>query len=227
MKKVIIGLILFNVILSAQTFLTEHARGDVKAQIGLNENWTNVKDGSDFNANTVIETGKKSSVEIKTNDQNFTLDQSSAIDLSKIKRMSVDDLLMGLAMEDMINAPVKKNKTESKNTAVYGAEVNGKSIPFINSDNFGIKRLNGAVKLAESGYDGSSIIYAKETFRKYPDTNLLPSYRIYFADELYKLGLYREAYDDFSHIQKLKLNKDQSEEVSSKLDDLSKKLAKQ
>jgi hypothetical protein len=227
MKKIVISLILFSGILSGQSFLVQKVKGDVKAQVGLNENWTNVKDGSVFNANTIVQTGKKSSAEIKIDNQEFILGQSSAVDLSKIKKMSVDDLLLALAMEDMINAPMKKDKTESKNTAVYGAEENGKTIPFINSDDFGIKRLNGAVKLAESGYDGSSIIFAKETFRKYPDTNLLPPYRIYFADELYKLGLYREAYDDFSHIQKLKLNQDQSKKVSNRLDDLGKKLARQ
>jgi hypothetical protein len=227
MKKILIGLILFSGILFGQTFLVQNVKGDVKAQVALNENWTNVKDGSAFSANTIVQTGKKSSAEIKINDQEFILNQSSAVDLNMIKKMSVDDLLLALAMEDMINAPMKKDKTESKNTAVYGAEENGKTIPFVNSDDFGIKRLNGAVELSENGYNGSSIIFAKETFRKYPDTNLLPSYRIFFANELYKLGLYREAYDDFSDIQKLKLNKNQSKEVSDRLDDLGKKLAKQ
>jgi len=211
----------------AQSFTAENVKGDVQAQFGLSEKWNKVKDGLSLDTNTVVETGKKSSIEIKYHSKSFTLDQSSAINLKYLKKMSVDDVLLALAMEDMMNAPKKNDEDKAKSTAVYGAEENGKSIPFMNSDDFGIKRLNGAVKLTENGYEGSAVIFAHETFRKYPDTNNLPGYRIYFANVLYKLGLYREAYDDFSNIKTLKLDENQKTEVGSKLEDLRKKLAKE
>lgn len=210
----------------AQSFTAEKVKGNVQAQFGLSEKWSKIKDGSLLDTNTVIETGKMSSVEIMFHNKNFTLEQSSAINLKYLKNMSADDVLLALAMEDIMNAPKKNDKDRAKSTAVYGAEENGKSIPFMNFDNFGIKRLNGAVRLAENGYEGSAVIFANETYRKYPDTKSFPGYRMYFADVLDKLGLYREAYDDFSSIKALKLDEKQKIEVSNKLKDLSKKLAR-
>ena len=54
------------------------------------------------------------------------------------------------------------------------------------TDDFGIKRLNGAMQLAKNGFKESSVVFAKETYRKYPDSKQIPSYRIYFADILLK-----------------------------------------
>ena len=138
--------------------------------------------------------------------------------------MTVNELILALAMEDMLNAPKKNENLYSKNTAVYGAEVNGIKPPIVESDNFGIKRLNGAVQLAESGLKESAVVFARETFRKYPETNSIAAFRIYFANILYNLGLNEDAYDDFKTIRSLKLTDVQKEEVKTKMDTLAKKL---
>ena len=41
--------------------------------------------------------------------------------------------------------------------------------PEVKTDDFGIKRLNGAMQLAKNGFKESSVVFAKETYRKYPD----------------------------------------------------------
>lgn len=217
MKKIIIIFFIYAGILSAQTFKAENVDGNVTAQIGTNENWINVTNGKTLSSNTVVSTGKNSAVRLSNGDINFKLKSYSVLPLSRIKNMTVNDLILALAMEDMLNAPKKNEKLNSKNTAVYGAEINGIKTPIVKSDNFGIKRLNGAVQLAESGFKESAVVDAKETFRKYPETNKIAAFRIYFANILFDLGLNEDAYDDFKSIQSLKMDKEQEKEVKNKM----------
>ncbi len=224
MKKILFIIIAITGILSAQSFKVDKVVGNVKAQIGTSEKWVEVRSGDSYDANTVLQTGKNSSVQLESKDLKFTLKESSALPLASIKKMSIDDLLLALAMEDIINAPKKKEESKSKNTAVYGAEVNGAKTPEIGSDNFGIKKLNGAVQLSESGFKESAIVTSKEAFRKYPGTEKLSNFRIYFADILKDLGLNEEAYDEFTSIKSLKLTQQQSTQVNNNLDELGKKL---
>ena len=61
-----------------------------------------------INSNSIISTDKNSYVKISTSDILFTLKESSAISVSSIKKMSLDDLILALAMEDVINTRGKK-----------------------------------------------------------------------------------------------------------------------
>jgi len=208
--------------LSAQTFTVEKVSGDVKYQNGSSETWLTLKVGTALKDDAVISTGKNSSVLLKGNDVNFNLNESSAVSVSSIKKMNIDELLLALAMEDMMNAP-KEIKKSSDNTAVYGTK-EGESTLQIITDDFGIKRLNGAVQLAENSLEKSAVVAAKETYRKYPDTKKLPSYRIYFANILNDKGLYEEALDEYVDIQNLKLTDEERTEINTKTESIKMKL---
>ena len=222
--KTVLVLFLLSFTLYAQTYKVEKIDGIVKVQIGTDEKWVDVKEGTILKSNSTLKTGEKSSVKIKSDELNFILKESSAISVSSIKKMTLDELLLALAMEDMLNAPKKKEKTNGKNTAVYGTEEKGNKDLHISSDDFGIKKLNGALQLAENGFKESAVVAAKETYRKYPSTKELAQFRIYFADILYERGLYEEAYDEFGLIKNLKLSDKEKTEVENKLEIISKKL---
>lgn len=85
---------------------------------------------------------------------------------------------------------------------------------------FGIKRLNGAMQLAKSGLKESSVVFAKETYRKYPDSKKIPSYRIFLADILYEKGLYEEALGEYFEIQQCDLTDVESREISSSVESI-------
>jgi len=212
--------------ISAQTMRVQKIKGNVSAQIGTNENWTKVNPDESFPINSIIETGKNSSVQIIAGNINFTLQGSSALPLTNLKKMSLNDLILELAMEDMLNAPKKRQEANSRNTAVYGAQINGIKSPIVETDDFGVKRLNGAVQLAENGFKESAVVDAKETYRKYPNTNNIASFRIYFANILADLGLNEDAYDEFKQIEYLKLTSGQKQEVKDKMHTLTVNLMK-
>ncbi len=226
MKKIFLFTMLAAGLLSAQSFKIEKAKGSVSAQIGTNEKWNSVITGETLPANSMIETGKNSQVQIDNGKIKFTLGGSSALPLSNLKKMSLNDLILALAMEDMLNAPKKKQEANSKNTAVYGAQINGIKLPVVETNDFGIMRLNGAVQLAEAGFKESAVADSKDTFRKYPATKNVASFRIYFANILADLGLSEDAYDEYKQIQSLKLTSDQKQQVQKSMDELAMKLIK-
>jgi hypothetical protein len=222
MKKIIL-ILLFAGSAFAQSFSVKNVSGDVKYQNGNSENWAALEDGSRVNDDAIIITSDNSFVELEGKDVSFKLNESSAVSVSSIKKMNIDDLLLALAMEDMMNAP-KEIEKYSDNTAVYGTEQGQENSLFIKSDNFGIKRLNGAVQLAQNQLEESAVVAARETYRKYPETKTISSYRIYFADILYEKGLYEEALDEYLDIQELQLSENERIEVSEKTESIRMKM---
>lgn len=211
-----------SVTLVAQDFKVLEVKGDVKFQKGTEESWYKLEKGVLLNNDAVISTGENSSAQLQGNDFKFTLKENSALAIGSIKTMTLDELLLALAMEDLINAPKTNGNGTSDNTAVYGTEENGKKLSGLKSDSFGLKRLNGAMQLAKSELTESALVFAKETYRKYPYTKSYPSYRIYFANLLYEKGLYEEALAEFQEINRLELNEKDREQVDSILGSIKK-----
>lgn len=224
MKKFILIYLISVTISYSQSFQIEKITGTVKMLISGSETWQPVKAKMQLNENTIISTDKNSSVTVRSEGISFTLKESSAITVSNIRKMSLDELVLALAMESVMNTPRKKENNKSDNTAVYGSKLSNETLTVLKSNDFGIKRINGARQLAENGMKESAIITAKEVYRKYPDTKKDADTRIYFADLLFELGLYEESLDEYVEIKSLQLNAEQKNKVIDKIDQINKKL---
>ena len=208
--------------LIAQDFKAINVKGTVQYRSGTSEVWAEIKEGSVLHSDDFVSTGSKSSLQIKGTEKIINIGEFSVVSISSIKKMSTDDLLLALAMEDMINAPKTNGKNQSSSTATYGDDEGKNKNPEMKTDDFGIKRLNGAMQLAKNGFKESSVVFAKETYRKYPDSKQIPSYRIYFADILYDKGLYEEALGEYIDIAKLDLSKEEKAKVESQTQSINK-----
>lgn len=224
MKKYLFAILIFATITYSQTFQVEKVNGNVKILSGNNNDWQQLKPKMLLNENDVISTDKNSMLLIKSDEISFTLKESSAITVANIKKMSLDELVLALAMEDVMNVPRKKGNEKSDNTGVYGNKINDETLTTLKSNDFGVKRLNGAKQLAENGLKESAIVATKEVYRKYPDTKKDAVTRIYFADLIFGSGLYEEAYDEYSEIKTLILTTDQKNYVDDKTEQINKKL---
>lgn len=225
MKKVIAILILLSSIVLPQKFKVEKISGTVRALTTDSENWIELKTGNEIPPNTIVSVEKNSLVKISGSEVSVTLTENSAITLSNLKKMSTEDLVLAIAMENILNAPRNNGKNKSQSTAVYGKNEFEKN-PVVSNQEFGIKRLNGAKQLAENGLKESAVIAAKEVYRKYPSTKSLSDYRIFFAEILYEKKLYEEALDEYNDIQTLSLSESQKEKVNQRIEEIKKKLAK-
>lgn len=223
-KNISLMVMVFSLLTNAQIFEIERLTGNAKYISGTDNQWKDLKQGMEITPNTIISTEVNSTVKLKGDDVLFTLKESSAIAVSNIKKMNIDELLLALAMENIINTPRKRNGEKSNNTAVYGTKITDPESIIEPSIEFGTKRLNGAKQLAENGMKESAIITAMEVYRKYPGTKTDASNRIYFADLLFEKKLYEEAYDQYNEIKAITLNDSQAQYVSDKLNEISKKL---
>lgn len=208
--------------LIAQEFKAINVKGTVQYRSGTSEVWAEIKEGLVLHSDDFVSTGSKSSLQIKGTENIINIGEFSAVSVSSIKKMSTDDLLLALAMEDMINAPKTNGKNQSSSTATYGDDEGKNKNPDVKTDDFGIKRLNGAMQLAKNGFKESCVVFAKETYRKYPDTKQIPSYRIFFADLLFEKGLYEEALGEYMDIAKLDLSKEEKSKVESQTQSINK-----
>lgn len=224
MKEILILCLLFSLVTFSQSYKVEKVSGTVKALTNGSDKWIEVKSGTELSANSIINVEKNSSVKISNGNIAVTFKELSAVTISSIKKMSTEDLLLALAMENILSAPKKPNDNKSQSTAVYGKNEIEQN-PLITNNEFGIKRLNGAMQLAENGLKESAVIAAKEVYRKYPDTKSFVSYRVFFADILFDKKLFEEALDEYNDILKLQLSSKQKDKVTSRIDEINKRIS--
>lgn len=220
--KVVFVYILLTASLLAQSFKVEKVTGEVLLLRGTSENFVSVKAGDELSGKDMILTGGNSVIILKKGKDQFILKDNSALNLSSIKKLTINQLLLALAMEEIRSVP-KKNNSEMKSTAVYGSGKNGKALNPAGMTGLGMKKLNGARQLAESGFNESAVLAAREVFRKHPETRKAADERIYFAGIFEKLKLTDEAFEEYSAIYDLQLSPVQKKYVSDKIQALIKK----
>lgn len=224
MKNTILILFLFTFSTFAQEFMVKKTSGKVMVLKSTSEKWEDVKKGDQLQSSDLILTDKNSLVELSKGDETFLLKDNAAIGLNHIKKVSINDLILALTLDEIRNVPKIKSKSISKSTAVYGSDNSSKIAPIIKENELGRKKMNGAKILSNSGYVESSIIAAKEVFRKHETISNNFDDRIYFADLLNTLELYQEAASEYARIDKLDLNISQKQILSKKKIEVSKKL---
>jgi len=221
MKKFFILILFITSNLSAQNFTVEKISGKVQVLHGTSEKFGDVKPGEKLSGSDLLITDEKSFIQLNKDGIKFILQSNSALGLNYVKEISINDLLLALAQEEIRRIPKNNGNGNTKNTAVYGEEIKAVTSLNISEDLMGIKKINGAKQLAENGYKESAVLVAKETYRKYPSTKNKITDRIYFADILVDLKLYSEAFEEFSEIKK---ESPGNEIISEKLEVLKSKI---
>lgn len=217
MKKIIILSALVFINISAQEFNVDKVSGEVMVLNGTDENWIQVKAGQKLSIHDFISTSEKSFIQLSSKESKFILRNNSAINLSAVKKMTINELLLALAAEDVRSIPAKKNNEGMRNTAVYGTEetTGKKMIPAVKD--LGNKKINGAKQLVENGFKESALLVAKETYRKYPYTKNNFDNRLYFVDLMLALNMKNEAAAELSELKSSKLNSGNLSAIDSRL----------
>ncbi|MCF6269963.1 MAG: hypothetical protein L3J41_09640 [Melioribacteraceae bacterium] len=221
MKQTIILLFLISSILFAQEFKVNKITGTVLVQKGIEDSFALVKTGDILNGDDLIVTEENSFIQLEKENNRFVLKANSALGLNHIRKISVNDLLLALAMEDIRNIPTNKQNGIEKNTAVYGENISTNVENKMTINKLGKMKINGAKQLAENGFNESAIIVSKDTFRKYPSTKSNFDDRVYFANLLEELNLLNETLDEYNSISKLSLTKTQQTFVQNKIEEIS------
>lgn len=224
MKKTIMILILLVSFISAQEFTVEKISGDVKILKGTSEKWEAVKKGEILTGNAVLLTEANSYIQLNKDNNRFVLKGDAAIGLNHIKQVSINDLLLALALDEIRNVPKIKKNSISKNTAVYGSKNKVEKEITVDKNQLGAKKLNGAKLLNENGYSESSVIVAKEVFRNYPKISMKFEDRLYFADILNELELYQEAATEYSKLENITLSDTEKNTIKKRIETVNMKM---
>ncbi|MBK8943871.1 MAG: hypothetical protein IPM32_01250 [Ignavibacteriae bacterium] len=223
--KTIFLILFFSSLIFSQQFTVEKVSGEVKLLRGTSEKWEAVKVNQILKSSDLLMTNSHSLIQLKNENGNFLIKGDVAIGLKNIKKTTVSDLILSLAMEEIRNVPKTKKSGLAKNTAVYGSDVSQKNN--IDENNFiGKLKLNGAKYLNEKGLKESSIIVAKEVFRNYPSLSNNFEDRIYFASLLNELDLFEESLREYNSIEKLELTENQKIELTKLKEEVNLKLVK-
>ncbi|MCP5062971.1 MAG: hypothetical protein GY936_10960 [Ignavibacteriae bacterium] len=224
MKRIMILMLVLVGFISAQEFTVEKISGDVKILKGTSEKWETVRKGEVLSGNDVLLTETNSYIQLNKEDNRFMLKGDVAIGLNHIKEVSINDLLLALALDEIRNVPKMKKNGTSKNTAVYGSNSTVEKDISIDENLLGAKKLNGAKLLNENGYRESSVIVAKEVFRNYPKISMKFNDRLYFADILNELKLYQEASSEYTKLENIALSEKEKETIGKRIETVNMKL---
>lgn len=224
MKTIIILLFVAVITTVGQEFTVDKISGTVKVLRDSSEEWQQVNINDKLSVKDLVLTEKKSFIQLSNNNQKFLLKDDAAIGLNYLKKVSKNDLILALALDEIRNVPKIKRNSLSKNTAVYGTDNSAVPTSQMGEDLFGMKKINGAKLLCEAGYRESSVIAAKEVFRNYPSIATDFTSRIYFVNVLSNLELYQESLSEITRIQKLTLTPEQNLTLKNLNDEINAKL---
>ncbi len=216
MKRLIFIFLIIAGVISAQEFTVKSVKGKVLAQKGTSEELVEVKVGDKLSGSDLILTEKNSSIRLEKEGETFLLSSDAALNVNYLKKISLNDLLLALAMEELKDLP--KEESTSTNTAVYGSEE--RPAETFTDDFFeviGKKKINGAKQLAEKGYKESAILMTKETFRKYPNTRKSIEDRLFLVDLLFDMKLYDECLSELKKIKTTEFDKTESDLIEGRM----------
>ncbi|MFI5253174.1 MAG: hypothetical protein ACHQQQ_12180 [Bacteroidota bacterium] len=202
-------------------------KGDVSIRHGVNEQWVTVAKGDVLKPDDSIRLGEKSIATIVTdNNTKLQIPEMTLIDLSDLRMLTQDELLLRLTMERVRTIPDQNRENDfhiPHTTTIHGAnkDISPIAIPAMNST--GVMQLNGVKVLYDNGFYATSALKAKKVFRLIPQTAEMIDSRLLVASALEKMNLNGEALTEYLEISKQPLSESQRVIVDGKIALLKKK----
>lgn len=195
---IIIFLLTTGLLSSAEgSFTVERIEGEVVIRRGVDEAWQPVRVGTVVRPEDTIRTGKHSLVVMRRDDGTvYRIPAETLVDGADFRWMDRDELLLRLALEDMLSVPERINgdRPIPRTTVLHGtARDRTDETEAVPTDPTVDYRINGARFLIESNYVASAILRIRETLRLYPEGEYRLGAMMLAAQSLESLELYEEA----------------------------------
>jgi len=201
--------------------------GSVHIRRGIEENWTKAALGDALKPEDSIELGKKSSATLLVDGKTkIFLAEESIVDVSDLRSLTQDDLLLLLAMESVRSVPERPSLDEGmptqQTTTIHGASRDESPPETIPDKESGSKTLRGTKTLYDNGYYATCILKVKAVYRLCPDLKAAIDTRIMVADAMEKMNVRNEALNEYVSLKTEKLSDSQKKLVEQKINILSK-----
>jgi hypothetical protein len=207
----------------------QRMQGDVSVRQGVTEVWTRVAVGDVLRPDDTMKTGLKGSAVLMVSMGNGTFKRISLppeviVDMSDIRELSQDELMLKLTMEKVRSSPYewKNEDLQVPNAAViHGTDKSAGSAALENDPAVGLMQLNGTRVLYENGYYSTCALKAMEVFRFHPSLAGRFENRLLVAEALERARLRGEAINEYGAMLKMQsLTVQQRDLVQARMEDL-------
>jgi hypothetical protein len=199
-------------------------KGTASLRHGMDEKWNTVAVGDILKPEDTIEIREHSSVVILLDgSKKLSIPEDVMIEIADLRMLSQEEVLLKLAMETVRSVPQREKLDQTdipRMTTVHGANKEYNSSGTINSQETGLKQLNGTKVLYENGYFGTCVLRTKGVTRLFPALPTAIEARLRAASALEKMNLRLEALEEYIRIGKEELTPDQRSLVSAKVNEL-------
>lgn len=157
----------------AQTCRLLSATGEVQVRPANELNWELAASGRVFQNRETIRSGKASTAQIQTFDQEvFVLPENAQIEIRELQKLSRDEVVLELTALAMQNLPARKDSAKDQSSAFILHGTLPESLPQKNeakSSEYIRREERGALALFEQGYFAGFILKWKRLTSAFPD----------------------------------------------------------
>ncbi|MGA9115925.1 MAG: hypothetical protein WB626_04040 [Bacteroidota bacterium] len=192
--------------------------GDVQVRRGVAEEWSDVRAGDTLGADATLRTGTGSGAVIAARREgagpvlSLPLPAETMLDVSDLRRLSPEELMLKLAMERVRSSPYEWNQEElrvPRSTVVHGPDrLSGPALAAEDA-RVGWMLLNGARALFAGGFYSTCALRTLEVLRRYPSLGSDFGARYLAAEALERADLLREAVAEYLQAARLESATDQ------------------
>ncbi len=201
---------------SANDIIVRKVQGEVSVRRGVEEVWTEVAVGDVLRPNDTMRTGRKSAAVLvapvldreASVMKTITLPSKVIIDMSDLRMLSQEELMLKLTMEKVRASSYewKKNEMNIPNTTVvHGADRSTQSSLNEGELEVGVFQLNGTRVLYDNGFYSTCALKAIQVLRRFPPLNDRFEHRLMVAEALEKSSLRSEALNEYVALSSLEI----------------------
>lgn len=223
MKKILLISILFILSGSFSTaqITIKRIKGGVELRHGVSEEWVKGYVGDLLTPDITMKTGKNSSVTILSPEkQPITIPELTILEVGDLRRMSQEELLLKLAMEDVRSIPPQENPGEMKipnTTIIHGKNRPMPDVTTRRQNGFREMEVRGTKVLYDNAFYPTCILRAKEMIEVYPELKPKFEFRAMIAGALERTKLRGQALNEYLALSNEKLTPPQKAMVDENI----------
>jgi hypothetical protein len=224
MTTMIIFLTLLGGTLGRADIRVAAVKGAVYVRHNVQEEWTPVSRGDVLKPDDSMKSGGKSSASLLVDGKTtVVLPEMAIIDLSDLRTLTKEDLLLKLAMERIRRIPAKQNDEEisiPRATTTHGADMDTHAAAPASDPQVAFMQMKGAEVLFGNGFYETGVLRAKGLFRIHPELSKRIDDRLMVARALEKLELKGEALEEYVELGTARLGDHDRAVVKQKIEEL-------
>jgi hypothetical protein len=208
--------------------VVHRVQGDVTVRHGVTEAWAHVAVGDVLRPDDSMKTGIRGSAILEVfrdregaEAKRITLPPEVIVEMSDIRDLSQEELMLKLTMEKVRSSPYRWDGTDPvlpDAIVVHGGEKGDSRTPAENDPAIGVLQVNGSRVLLANGFYSTCVLRMMEVFRMFPGLAGRFENRVLLAEALERSQLRGEALAEYGSISSMPgLSPGQLETVRSRM----------